>query len=86
MFIYAYTEVENYGRWSLRRYAPGVAAETSAGGNDDKSFIRKHTKSLFCAQMRREKESKGAESFKKANSSQIEGSSLKYGKTHSQGQ
>ena len=35
---YAYTVVEDFGSWSLRRYAPAVAAETH-GLSEDKCFV-----------------------------------------------
>lgn len=37
---YAYTTVQDYGAWSVRRYVAAVAAETDSTDGDDKMFIR----------------------------------------------
>mmetsp|Transcript_49936 Transcript_49936/g.143540 ORF Transcript_49936/g.143540 Transcript_49936/m.143540 type:complete len:221 (-) Transcript_49936:119-781(-) len=38
---YAYSVLKDYGTWSVRRYAPAVAVETTGtGGGDDGSFMK----------------------------------------------
>eukprot|EP00971_Amphidinium_carterae_P199331 3955702-Amphidinium_carterae.1 len=36
---YAYTVVKDYGSWTVRRYAPAVAAQVQEGGGEDSSFM-----------------------------------------------
>merc|ERR1719265_1904020 len=35
---YAYTVLQDHGSWSVRQYAPAVAAETGGTGDDNSSF------------------------------------------------
>mmetsp|Transcript_46509 Transcript_46509/g.73507 ORF Transcript_46509/g.73507 Transcript_46509/m.73507 type:complete len:216 (+) Transcript_46509:60-707(+) len=37
---YAYVVLKQYSGWSIRRYAPAVAAEVTSGNSDDRSFMR----------------------------------------------
>mmetsp|Transcript_71770 Transcript_71770/g.134222 ORF Transcript_71770/g.134222 Transcript_71770/m.134222 type:complete len:219 (-) Transcript_71770:75-731(-) len=36
---YSYSVVKDYGTWTIRRYAPAVAAQVQQGGGDDSSFM-----------------------------------------------